>query len=215
MMSNVLPILYDYWRSSASYRVRITLGLKGIEWEAVEVDLLSGAQKSIEHLVRNPQALVPVLNIDGHSLTQSLAIIEYLEETRPMPVLLPKLPADKAYVRALSYLIAMDVHPVNNLRVLHCLAELSDIEDVKMVWMKHFMANGFEAFEKILNRSNKSEFCFQDLPTLADICMVPQLYNAHRWGVDLSPYPAMMKIYEACNQLPAFKNAHPDMVKPS
>ena len=208
------PILYDYWRSSASYRVRIALNLAGIEYEAVVVDLLGKAHKSSEHLARNPQGLVPALAIDGLMLTQSLAMIEYLIETRGV-ALLPDEPSDRARVRALAHAIAMDIHPVCNLGVVAHVMELSGGDEaMRVAWMQRFIGAGLEAFEMLLDHSATGTFCHGDTPGLADLCLIPQVYNAERWGVNISGLRRIQAIRTACERLPAFANAHPDKVKP-
>ena len=198
--------LYDYWRSSASYRVRIALGLTGEEWETEVVNLLSGAHKSDAHLQRNPQGLVPVLEIDGHSFAQSLAQIEYLDETRQLG-LLPQNPVERAQVRALAYAIAMEIHPVCNLSVAKWATAQSDQNITMQSWMQHFITEGLTGFEGMLKGT---EYAFGASVTLADICLMPQLYNAERWGVDLAQFPKTMRVKATLDTLPAFQNAHPD-----
>lgn len=208
------PILYDYWRSSASYRVRIALNLAGIGYEAVVVDLLGKAHKSPEHLARNPQGLVPTLAIDGLMLTQSLAMIEYIIETRGV-ALLPDEAADRARVRALAYAIAMDIHPVCNMGVVAHMLELVDGDDaMRVAWMQRFIGAGLEAFEMLLDHPATGTFCHGETPGLADLCLIPQIYNAERWGADISGLRRVQAIRSACDRLPAFVNAHPDKVKP-
>ncbi len=204
------PILYDYWRSSASYRVRIALNLAGMAYKPVVVDLLKRAHKGPEHLERNPQGLVPAMEIDGLMLTQSLAIIEYLIETRGL-ALLPEDPADRARVRALSHAIAMDIHPVCNLSVVGHVMELTGGGDeVRVAWMQRYIGAGLEAFEKLLDHPETGKFCHGDMPGLADICLIPQIYNAERWGADISGLERIQAVRQACDQLPAFIKAHPD-----
>lgn len=178
------PVLFDYWRSSASYRVRIALNLAGIDYDTVPVDLLAGTHKSGAHLQRNPQGLVPVLDIDGHRLTQSLAIIEYLDETRDLG-LLPSHPVERARARALAQAIAVDIHPVCNLGVVSHVSALVPGDNVKQDWMRHFIRPGLEAFEAMLSGFEQRPFCTGTRLGLADICLVPQIYNARRWGVAL------------------------------
>lgn len=203
-------LLFDYWRSSAAYRVRIGLALLGLGHESIDVDLVSGAQRRDENLARNPQGLVPTLQIDGISLTQSLAILEYLDETRSAGWL-PGSPADRARVRALSYAVAMDIHPVCNLRVAqHAVSLGATMEG----WMSHFITLGFEGLEAML-RGSPGRLSHGDTVTLADICLVPQVYNARRWGVDLGPFPRIAAIAEALEAMPAFIAAHPDHARPS
>ncbi len=209
------PILYDYWRSSASYRVRIALNLKRISYQAVSVSLLDGSHKSAAHLARNPQGLVPVLAIDGLVLTQSLAIIEYLEETRPQVALLPSDPEGRARVRALAQSIAMEIHPICNLSVVAHVAELTGGgEAAKLAWMQRFIGAGLAAFERMLDHPTTGRFCYGDEPGLADCCLLPQLYNARRWQLDLSAWPRIAQIEAACAPLEAFKLAHPDQLGP-
>ncbi|KGF67466.1 maleylacetoacetate isomerase [Hoeflea sp. BAL378] len=207
------PILYDYWRSSASYRVRIALNLAGIEYKAVVVDLLGKAHKSAEHLARNPQGLVPALAIDGLMLTQSLAMIEYIIETRGV-ALLPDDAAGRARVRALAHAIAMDIHPLCNLSVVaHVLELAGGDEAMRAAWMQHFIGKGLAAFEALLDHASTGTFCHGEAPGLADICLIPQVYNAERWGADISGFRRIQAIREACDRLPAFSDAHPDKVK--
>lgn len=198
--------LYDYWRSSASYRLRIALGLAGLEWETVSVDLLKGEHKSAAHLKRNPQGLVPVLEIDGQLFTQSIAILEYLDETRDLGWL-PKDPAGRAHVRALTYAIAMEIHPVCNTSVAKFASENSDGNTSMERWMAEFIPPRLEAMEAMRKGGT---FCFGETITLPDICLVPQLYNARRWKVDLEGIPELIRIDAALNALPAFAAAHPD-----
>ncbi|MEM5472812.1 maleylacetoacetate isomerase [Hoeflea sp. AS60] len=204
------PVLYDYWRSSASYRVRIALNLAGIDYKPVVVNLLSKAHKGTEHLARNPQGQVPALEIDGLMLTQSLAIIEYVIETRGVQ-LLPDDAAGRARVRALADSIAMDIHPVCNMSVVAHVMEITAGGDAARVdWMRHFISAGMEAFEKLLDHGGTGRFCHGDRPGLADICLIPQVYNAERWGADISGLKRIQAIRTACDALPAFANAHPD-----
>ncbi|PDT39530.1 MULTISPECIES: maleylacetoacetate isomerase [Sinorhizobium] len=208
-------VLYDYWRSSASYRVRIALNLIGEDYRSVPVDLLARAHRAPEHLARNPQGLVPVLDIDGERLTQSLAIVEYLAETRAAGLLLPADAKGRQRVRALSYAIAMDIHPVCNLGVVaHVMAGAADGEAVRLAWMQKFIGEGIAAFERLLDHPSTGSFCHGDSPSLADICLVPQLYNARRWQVDLSRCPRIAAIDARCAEIDAFARAHPDRAKP-
>ncbi|WP_438751862.1 maleylacetoacetate isomerase [Pararhizobium sp. O133] len=203
-------VLFDYWRSSASYRVRIALNLLGLPHQSVPVDLLTGQHKQPDHLARNPQGLLPALDIDGHMLTQSLAIIEYLAEIHPQHGMLPADPFGRHRVRALSYAIAMDIHPVCNLGVVfHVMQQSSNPEAARVAWMRKFIGEGLAAFEKLLDNPQTGIFCHGDQPTMADICLVPQVYNAERWGADLSACPRLVAIAEACRKLPAFEAAQP------
>ena len=204
--------LYSYFRSSTSYRVRIALNLKGLEYDIVPVNLLEGAQKSDDYAKVNPSMGVPALEFDGKVLTQSQAIIEYLEETHPQPALLPNVAEDRAYVRALADIVACDMHPVNNLRILKYInGPMQQSDDVKMHWMHHWLKAGFDAFEaKLEQHGGASDVCFGDQVSIADICLIPQIYNAQRFDFDMSPYPTIMRINDHCVKLPAFEKAHPD-----
>jgi maleylacetoacetate isomerase len=204
--------LYDYFRSSAAYRVRIALNLKGLAPERAFVHLRKGAQRADDYLEVNPQGLVPVLVTDGGNvLTQSLAIIEYLDETHREPPLLPPDPAGRARVRALALAIACDIHPIDNLRVLRYLLHTVGVsEEQKDAWYKYWIDVGLEALERQVARDpDTGRFCHGDAPTLADICLVPQLANARRVGMDLSPYPTLVRIETACKAVPAFAAAEP------
>jgi maleylacetoacetate isomerase len=206
-------VLYDYWRSSASYRVRIALALKAAEHERVPVDLLDGAQQGEAYRARNPQGLVPMLEADGARLTQSLAIIAWLDARFPDPPLLPADPGDRAHVLALALTIAADIHPLNNLRVLKRLAKLGVAQEARDDWYRHWIRLGFEALEA-LAAPRAGRFLFGDDVTLADICLVPQMYNARRFDLPLEPYPHLVRADgEAC-ALDAFAAAHPDRVAP-
>lgn len=206
--------LYTYFRSSASYRVRIALNLKGLSYESVPIHLVKhgGEQLSSDYRKLNPEALVPTLVDDGKVLTQSMAIIEYLDETHPAPPLLPAAPIDRAYVRAIAQAIGCDIHPINNLRVLRYLVrDLKVGEDAKNAWYRHWCQQGLAAIEATLARDSRvGKFCFGDTPTLADCLLVPQIFNAQRLNCDLSQMPTIMRINAACLQLGAFINAAPD-----
>ncbi len=208
------PVLYDYWRSSASYRVRIALNLLAVDYEMVPVDLLAKEHRSAAHLARNPQGLVPALEIDGLMLTQSLAMIEYLDETRAGS-LLPDAPAERARVRILAYAVAMEIHPVCNTSVVAHVLELSGGRDAEQVaWMRKFIGERLAALEALLAQQPETGFCHGDRPTMADCCLIPQLYNANRWGADVSDLSCISRIAENCGEVPAFAAAHPDRVKP-
>ncbi|MCA1368324.1 maleylacetoacetate isomerase [Bradyrhizobium sp. BRP14] len=212
-MSNA-TVLYDYWRSSASYRVRIALNLIGESYRSVPIDLLAKMHRTPEHLERNPQGLVPVLDIDGERLTQSLAIIEYLAETRAGSSFLPADALGRQRVRALSYAVAMEIHPVCNLGVVaHVMAAAQDGEAARWAWMQKFIGEGFVALERMLDHPSTGAFCHGDSPTMADICLVPQVYNARRWEVDLSHCPRIVAIDQRCAEIDAFARAHPDHAK--
>lgn len=205
-------IHFDYAKSSASYRVRIALNLKGLEADRRTVSLLDKEQRAPDYLAKNPAGLVPVLQDGERPLSQSLAIIEYLDETHGEPPLLPVSPLDRAYVRAMALDIACDIHPLNNLRVLNYLKNTLAIDDdTKNVWYAHWIALGFSAFEtKLTNDGKSGRFCFGDTPTLADICLVPQAFNARRFNCDMDPYPEINRILENCDEIAAFSDAHPD-----
>ena len=203
--------LYTYFRSSASYRVRIALNLKGLAYEAVPLHLVrdGGQQHSAAFTALNPAALVPVLIDGGTTLSQSLAIIEYLEETHPEPALLPKDAAGRARVRALAQTIACEIHPLDNLRVLRYLElQLGVDAAARGAWYRHWVELGFAAIERMLVEG-AGRFCHGDAPTLADCCLVPQLFNAERFGVPLEPYPTIRRIGEACSGLEPFRRATP------
>jgi maleylpyruvate isomerase len=205
--------LYSYFRSSASYRVRIALNLKGLPYETIPVHLLrdGGEQLASTYREINPEALVPVLADGDHYLSQSLAIIEYLEETHLEPRLLPEAAIDRAYVRALALQIACEIHPLTNLRVLKYLtAELGVSEEVKFAWYKHWITSGFQVLEARLARDGRTGMlCFGDKPTLADLCLVPQIFNAHRFEIDMSPFPTLERINNFALSISAFANASP------
>lgn len=201
-----MTVLHDYWRSSASYRVRIALGLADLAWETRPVNLLEGAHKSKEHLARNPQGLVPVLEIDGHSFTQSLAQIEYLNETRNLG-LLPQDAAERAHVRALASVIAMETHPICNLSVAKFAVAQSGGTIAMGGWMQHFMLQGLTAFEAMMRGG---DYCFGSRLTMADICLIPQVYNAKRWGVSLDDMPKINHTAGVLEAIPAFAAARPD-----
>jgi maleylpyruvate isomerase len=202
--------LYGNWRSSAAYRARIALNLKGLAYESVPVNLRGGEQNGAGYRARNPEGLVPLLEDDELRLRQSLAIIEWLDETHPDPPLLPAEPAARAEVRAIALAIACDIHPLNNLRVLQYLErELGHGEDDRMRWYRHWIACGLGALEAQLE-GRSGTFCHGERPTLADICLVPQMYNGRRYGCDLEPYPMLRRIDEHCRALPAFAAAAPE-----
>jgi len=206
--------LYDYFRSSAAYRVRIALNLKGVvPDERTFVHLRMGSQRAQDYLALNPQGLVPALALDGGEvLTQSLAIIEYLDETHPQPPLLPVAPPARARVRGIALAIACEIHPLNNLRVLNYLiGTLGVAREQKDGWYKYWVDVGFEALERKLSQERETGvFCHGNAPTLADVCLVPQIANARRFSIDLSPYPTLTRIEAACLALPPFADAAPD-----
>ncbi|WP_040441121.1 maleylacetoacetate isomerase [Roseibium aggregatum] len=204
-------VLYDYWRSSASYRVRIALNLLKLEAEYRPVNLLTRAHLDDDYLALNPQGLLPALIVDGKTLTQSLAIIEYLHATTPGSTLMPEDVDGQYRVRQLSYAIAMEIHPVCNLGIVGHVAELTGGgDDAKKAWMQRFIGKGLAAFETLLD--DNGPFCHGDTPTMADCCLMPQLYNANRWGVDVSGFPKILRVAAAAEALDAFKDAHPDAI---
>ncbi len=201
--------LHGYFRSSAAYRVRIALGLKGLKAEQVFHHLRKGEQRSEAHLKLNPQGLLPTLELDdGSVLTQSMAILEWLEETCPEPPLLAGNSVHRAEIRAFCYAIACDIHPVQNLKVLKKLRELGHSEDAVSAWAAWIIADGLDACEQLLARST-GPFCFGQAPLMADVCLVPQLANARRFGVDVSPFPKLLRAEAGCMALPAFAEAAP------
>ena len=204
------PILYDYWRSSAAYRVRIALNLKGVDYESRQVDLREDAQRSAEYRSLNPQGLVPMLEIDGHRLTQSVAIINYLDLRFANQPLIPAAAAERAHVVAMAMAIACDIHPLNNLRVLKYLKnEMGQPQDQIDRWYAHWISEGLPGLEAMA-KPRAGRFLFGDAPTGADVCLVPQLYNARRYNVPLDAYPTLLRADENANKLEAFAAAHPD-----
>lgn len=203
-------ILYDYWRSSAAYRVRIALNLKGVEYEQRSVNLAAGEQKADDYRAINPQGLVPMLEIDGHRIAQSLAIIVYLDQTIGEPALMPRDPADGAHVRAMAMTIACDIHPLNNLRVLKELkGPLGHDQATVDAWVAHWISEGFAALDAMAS-PRAGKFLFGDEPTIADICLVPQMYNARRFNVPVEAYPTLVRADANACRLDAFARAHPD-----
>lgn len=204
--------LYGYFRSSASYRVRIALSLKGLDYRLQPVHLRRGEQRAPEFLAENPQGLVPALEHDGTVLTQSLAIVEYLEERFPEPPLLPGAPRDRAWVRALAQVVACDIHPINNLRVLQVLEnDLALDDEARAAWARRWIEDGFAALEALLKDDPRTgRHCFGDRPTLADVCLTPQVFNSQRFGVRLDRYPTLARIHENCMRLPAFRDQAPE-----
>jgi maleylpyruvate isomerase len=205
--------LYTYFRSSAAYRVRIALNLKALPYEAIPLHLLKNGGEQLQPAYRaiNPSGLVPALDHGGAIITQSLAMLEYLEEVYPQPALLPTDPAGRARVRVLAQTVACDIHPIGNLRVLKYLTGTLGVSDeAKLEWSRHWIREGFAALETMLATSKDTgSFCHGDRPTIADCCLVPQVSNAVRFGVDLTPYPTIVAIDAACAELPAFIAAHP------
>ncbi len=202
--------LYSYWRSTTTYRVRAALNLKGVAYDMEPVDLTAGVQRSGDYRAVNPAQGVPALDLgDGVILTQSMAILDYLEVRYPEPALLPQDPLMRAKVQAAAHVVALDIHPVNNLRVIGQLksrfeADTDQVQD----WMQYWMNEGFTALEALL--PNRDGFAFDDTPGLADLCITSQVYNARRWGVDLTQFPKIARIEMACLAVPAIADAHPD-----
>jgi maleylacetoacetate isomerase len=204
--------LIGYFRSSAAFRVRIALNLKGIKVEHASRHLRKGEQSAPDYAAINPQKLVPALVLDdGAVLTQSLAIMEYLEETHPEPALLPKDPVGRARVRALSLIVSADIHPIQNLRVMGYLREkFGQTEESAFAWSRHWIETGFDAYEATLSKDpGTGTFSHGDSPTMADMCLVPQVFNAARFKVDMTRYPTIQRIYDACMKHPAFDAAQP------
>jgi maleylacetoacetate isomerase len=205
-------ILYSYFRSSAAYRVRIALNLKQIDYEIRPIHLLKdgGEQLKADYLALNPQGRVPVLVVEGKVLAQSSAIIEYLEEVYPSPPLLPGNALERAYVRSIAQIVACDIHPLNNLRVLAYLKSIVK-EDLEQAWRRHWIQEGFAAFEQLLQKHGYcGQFCFGDTPSMADVFLVPQVYNAFRFGCDMKSYPLINGIYKNCMHETAFSKAAPE-----
>jgi maleylpyruvate isomerase len=204
--------LHNYWRSSTSYRARIVLNLKGLDYEYVAYHLRLGEQRGARYLGLNRQGLVPSLELDdGHVLTQSLAIIDYLEEVHPQPPLLPADPLERARVRALAHAVALDLHPINNLRILTYLKDNCGQDDEGVGrWFRHWVDECFRPLEADLSSHPQTGvYCHGDRPTLADICLVPQVAGGARFNVDMTPYPTISRIYDACMQIDAFARAAP------
>lgn len=207
----MVPVLHGYWRSGTSYRTRIALNLKGLAYEQVDVDLRAGAQRSPAFLALNPQGLVPALEVDGLVLTQSPAILEWIEERWPEPRLLPSDLAARAEVRALVALVACDIHPLNNMRVLKAIRhDLGADEPAVAAWTARWITAGFDALERLIERRG-SGWAFGDRPTLADCCLIPQIYSARRFEVDLTAYPRITAVEARAAEHPAFAAAHPDL----
>jgi maleylpyruvate isomerase len=205
--------LYTYFRSSAAWRARIALNLKGLKPDYCFIHLLKDDQHSADYQHVNPQQLIPALVDDKHIIAQSLAIIEYLDETYPEPPLLPKDAAGRARVRQIAYAIACDIHPINNLRVLHYLRDEFQISDEQRIqWQRHWIAQGFDAIEKLLSQSRETgRYCHGDTPTLADICLIPQMGNARRVHLELTAFPTLLRIEETALAHPAFAAARPEV----
>lgn len=203
--------LYTYFRSSAAFRVRIALNLKGLDYQPTFVHLAKGEHRKPEYAAVNPQGLLPALEIDGALLAQSIAIMEYLEEAYPQPPLLPKHPLERARVRSLSLIVACEIHPLNNPRVLKYVKNtLGHGQEEVDAWYRHWIADGLAKLEAELGRPGTGRHCHDDAPSMADCCLVPQIFNAQRFACDLKPYPTVMRVFDACMQLDAFVRAQPD-----
>jgi maleylpyruvate isomerase len=206
----MIPVLHGYWRSGTSYRTRIALNLKGLAYEQVGVDLRKGDQRSEVYRTLNPQGLVPALEVDGHVLTQSPAILEWLEERWPEPPLLPDDPFARAEVRAMAAIVGCDVHPLNNLRVLQTLKHDLGADEAKTkAWAAKWISAGFDALERLIERRGGG-WAFGESPTLADCHLIPQVYSARRFDVDLAPWPRIRAVDARAGEHPAFQAAHPD-----
>jgi maleylacetoacetate isomerase len=204
------PVLHDYFRSSAAYRVRIALNMKGVDNECRPVSLVDGAQKSDAYRALNPQGFVPMLEIDGLKLTQSLSIAVYLDQRFPEPVLMPRDPADGAHVRSMALAIACDIHPLNNLRVLKYLSGPLELpQEARDQWYRHWVTEGFTALETMA-KPRAGKFMFGDTPSLADVCLVPQMYTARRFDVPLDEYPTLVRADANAYALEPFAAASPD-----
>ncbi len=200
--------LYSYCKSSASYRVRIALNLKHLNYSLIPVNLLKNEQNSKEYRKKNPMGLVPALEVDGHILTQSLAILEWLDDNYPSPSIIPGDSYRKAQIRATAYMVACDIQPIQNLRVLkHLIAEYEVDQSGKEKWIKHWISMGFDAVERDIEAA---PFCFGEHPSIADICLIPQTYNARRFNLDMDKYPKISRVVETCHQLEAFEKAKPE-----
>lgn len=202
--------LHSHWRATAPYRVRIGLALKGLDYDYAPVDLVGGQQHKAEYRAVNAQRLTPALDLgDGHVLTQSLAILEWLEEAHPAPPILPKDPFDRQVVRAMAGIVACDIHPLNNLRVIRALSASGMAEPARATWVARWITDGFKALEPMVAQHGQG-FAFGDAPTIADCCLVPQVYSAERYKVDLSEFPAIQAVAATAAEHPAFAAAHPD-----
>jgi maleylacetoacetate isomerase/maleylpyruvate isomerase len=201
--------LHSAWRSSAAYRVRIGLNLKGLAYDIAPVNLVANQHQAPAFAALNPQRLLPALEVGGRTLTQSLAILEWLDETVPQPALLPADPFDRAVVRSMAQIVASDIHPVNNLRILRAQTDLGVDEPGREAWIGRWITDGFSALETLVARHG-GDYAFGDTPTLADCCLVPQVYNAERFRTDLAPFPAIRAVAERARAHPAFAAAHPN-----
>jgi maleylpyruvate isomerase len=205
--------LYNYFRSSAAFRVRIALNLKGLKYDYVSKAFLKNEHRAADYLALNPQGLIPALDVDGTVISQSVAIIEYLNELHPQPPLLPADPLARAQVRSMTLAIACDIHPLNNLRVLNYLRQdLAQNDDGVNTWYRHWVGEGFRGLElQVAKHSSAGRHCFGDSLSLADVCLVPQMYNARRFNCDLTPFPTLVAISTHLESLPAFDTARPEV----
>jgi maleylacetoacetate isomerase len=205
--------LYNYFRSSAAFRVRIALNLKGLKYDYVSKAFLKNEHRGADYLAVNPQGLIPALDVDGTVISQSVAIIEYLDELHPQPPLLPADPLARAQVRSIALAIACDIHPLNNLRVLNYLRQdLAQTDDGVNTWYRHWVGEGFRGLElQVAKHSSARRHCFGDSLSLADVCLVPQMYNARRFNCDLTPFPTLVAISTHLESLPAFDTARPEV----
>ena len=201
--------LHSAWRSSAAYRVRIGLNLKGLAYDIAPVNLVANQHQAPAFAALNPQRFLPALEVDGRTLTQSLAILDWLDETVPTPPLLPADPFDRAVVRSMAQIVASDIHPVNNLRILRALTDLGVDEPGREAWIGRWITDGFTALETMVARHGAG-YAFGEAPTLADCCLIPQVYNAERFRTDLTPFPALRAVAARCAEHPAFAAAHPN-----
>ena len=202
-------LLHSAWRATAPYRVRIGLNLKGVVYDIAPVDLIAGRQREPAYRAINPQGLTPALDIGGRVLTQSLSILEWLEEEHPHPPILPKAPLDRQRVRAMATIIACDIHPLNNTRVGRALHQMGVEQEAIKAWSRRWITDGFDALEPMI-AADGAGFAFGAAPTLADCCLIPQVYSARRFEVDLAPYPAITAVATRAAEHPAFQAAHPD-----
>jgi len=208
------PLLHDSWQSSAAYRVRIALNLKAIEYSSISYDLFKLEHEVAEIRACNPQGMLPILEIDGLAISQSLAIIEYLDEARAGCGLLPRDAAGKSRVRAMSYVIAMETHPITNMKIATDVATFaSGGDDARSAWISKYIRRGLDAFELYLARPETGRYSHGDAPTMADCCLIPQVFNARKFGMEIGDWPKIQAVCAACEELNAFTAAHPDQIR--